>query len=243
MTPSALIVFAKEPSPGDVKTRLAAGDELSEEEACRLYEAFLDDALQQYAELAKEEDDLDVRLYWSGDRESARRRAPDGVSVHEQKGEELGARMNDAFEETLDAGADRAVIIGTDHPSLPSDRIREAFESLSAPGRVVIGPSTDGGFYLLGMHGHVPEVFDDMTYSHPHVFHNTLRRAAHTDGEVVVLPEWYDVDTPAALRRLLYDLDETGNSSDAPAQDLPDAPHTRRVVHDLNLRARLSLDD
>jgi hypothetical protein len=237
---SALIVFAKEPSPGDVKTRLTEGGAVSEEEACRLYEAFLSDALQQYTDFAASYGDLKVRLYWSGDLDAALDRALDGVTVHEQRGADLGERMATAFRETLRGAADRAVVIGTDHPSLPSSRLSEAFDSLNEPGRLVIGPSTDGGYYLLGMHGYVPEVFDDMTYSHPHVFHNTLRRAAQTEGEVVVLPEWYDVDTPAALRRLLYDLDGRGASDDAPP---PDASRTREVVSDLNLRNRLRPED
>lgn len=240
---SALIVFAKEPSPGDVKTRLTEGGEVSEGEACRLYEAFLDDALKQYAAFAASDADLAVRLYWSGDLDAARQRAPEEMSVHGQLGDDLGERMNAAFRETLDEGANRAVIIGTDHPSLPSSRLQEAFDSLDEPGRVVIGPSTDGGYYLLGMHGHVPEVFEDMTYSHSHVFHNTVRRAAHTEGEVVILPEWYDVDTPSALRRLLYDLDGEEKSGDASTTESPAAPQTREVVKALNLRDRLRPED
>ena len=197
----ALIVFAKVPSPGRVKTRLTTL--LTPEEAASIYEAFLLDAIDQYSALP-----LDVRLYYvpTGSQIPATLR-PDGVSIHEQKGEGLGKRMATAFVETFMAGYKRAVIIGTDHPTLPGDFIRQAFEVLQQPYSISLGPSEDGGYYLLGMNEFYAEVFQDMRYSHDRVFEETVARVALTPASLYILPEWYDVDTPNELRRLIQEVE------------------------------------
>lgn len=217
----ALIVFAKMPEPGRVKTRLT--DLLTPDEAARLYAAFLEDALAQYADLG-----VAVRLYLAPPPPAAAPAwVPDGVTLHEQAGEGLGARMQRAFLETFAAGAERPVIVGTDHPTLPDAFLRLAFETLQTPRSVVLGPSDDGGYYLLGMNEFYPQLFAGMRYSHADVFAQTLDRAAGLSAEVTVLPPWYDVDTPAALRRLHADLAASG--ADA-------APATRAAVADLAAR-------
>jgi len=214
---SALIVFAKRPEPGTVKTRL--GTVLTPEEAARLYEAFLRDALLQYAAL-----DVAVRLYLAPPAGPVPDDLiPQGVSVHEQQGPGLGARMKIAFVESFAAGFERLVIIGTDHPTLPSAYVERAFEALHAPQSICLGPSDDGGFYLLGMNDFYPELFHDMQYSRDDVFAETLARAGRTQAHLAVLPPWYDVDTPDALRRLAGDLNNEGEGG----------MHTRRVVAEL----------
>lgn len=217
---NALIVFAKRPEPGAVKTRLTAL--LTPEEAARLYEAFLRDALLQYAAL-----DVAVRLYFGPPAGPvAEGLVPDDVSVHLQQGPGLGARMKIAFVESFAAGYERLVIIGTDHPTLPSAYIEQAFAALEKPSVVSIGPSDDGGFYLLGMNDFYPELFHDMRYSHDGVFEQTLDRAARVEAHLTILPPWYDVDTPGALHRLASDLNDP----------TPAAPHTRRVMADMLAR-------
>ncbi|MEM9999045.1 MAG: DUF2064 domain-containing protein, partial [Bacteroidota bacterium] len=76
------------------------------------------------------------------------------------------------------------------------------------PLRIVLGPTEDGGYYLLGQNDLFPRLFEDMTYSHDGVFEETLRRAAEVTAEPIVLPTWYDVDTPAELRRLCDEIDQ-----------------------------------
>jgi hypothetical protein len=216
----ALLVFAKVPRPGTVKTRLTPV--LTPEEAARLYGAFLRDALRLYAAL-----DVDVRLYWAPPLPSDPVDGmPNTVTVHRQEGEGLGARMQNAFRQALNDDYDRAVVVGTDHPTLPASFVRQSFAALETARSVCIGPSEDGGFYLLGMNAHYPQLFEGMTYSHDSVFTDTLARIGTTDARLTVLPRWYDVDTPAALGRLLEDLDD------------PDveAPHTRRAVEHLQLQ-------
>ncbi|MEM1042915.1 MAG: TIGR04282 family arsenosugar biosynthesis glycosyltransferase [Bacteroidota bacterium] len=210
---AALLVFAKQPEPGAVKTRLTAL--LTPGEAADLYAAFLFDSLDAYRHLA-ETVPLDVRLYLAPSaRPAPEGFAPDGASVHAQRGDGLGARMLSAFVETFVAGYERVAVIGTDHPTLPLAFVARAFEELAAPLSVVLGPSDDGGYYLLGMNEVYPQLFQDMTYSHPHVFAETLDRAQATGAAVSVLPPWYDVDTPDALGRLAADLAD-GEAAHAP---------------------------
>ncbi len=196
----ALIVFAKIPQPNKVKTRLTTV--LSPEEAAELYDAFLKDALDVYLSMA-----LDVRLYFSpSDLEVPAELQPDGVTIYWQKGEDLGARMATAFAETFIEGYQEAVIIGTDHPTLPPAFLEQAYQVMAAPKAISIGPSEDGGYYLLGMNAFYSEVFQHMTYSHDQVFADTLERIRNTDATLHVLPEWYDVDEPETLHRLIKDV-------------------------------------
>lgn len=213
----ALIVFAKVPQPGRVKTRLTTM--LSDEEAAQLYEAFLRDALAQYQEM-----EIALRLYLSPSATSLPEDlVPSGLEVFEQRGEGLGARMMHAFVESFAAGYERLVIIGTDHPTLPTAFIEQAFEALSDPMSLSIGPSEDGGYYLLGMNDYYPQLFRDMAYSHDEVFAQTLDKVADTGAKVSILPFWYDVDTPDLLNRLIKDLEDQGIH----------AKNTRRVLASL----------
>lgn len=193
---AALVVFAKVPVAGAVKTRLVPP--LTPAGAADLYTAFLADALAAFAAPGALDADVRLCLAPSGVPMPAGI-VPRGVSVHTQQGDGLGARMAAAVADTLAAGYGRVVIVGTDHPTLPLARLRDAFAALAAPGTVVLGPSDDGGFYLLGLDRPRPALFE-MTYSHAGVFAETRARA---DGAPVhVLPAWYDVDDAASLARL-----------------------------------------
>ncbi len=220
-----LLVFAKPPAPGRVKTRLTPV--LTPGDAAALYDAFLRDALEQYASL-----DLGVRLYWAPPAPHGTTGwVPEHFTVRVQQGDGLGARMRNAVRETLDEGAERVALIGTDHPTLPSSFIEQAFVALREPGAISIGPSADGGYYLLGMNIYYPQLFEDMRYSHEEVFSETMARATRTGAEVTVLPRWYDVDTPAALRRCIRDLEATRTT----------APRTRRTLAQIDLE-RLDIE-
>lgn len=210
----ALLVFAKRPEPGQVKTRLTPL--LSEEAAAELYEAFLRDALAQYAEI-----EADVRLYLAPPHTTLPEGwVPPGVTRHEQRGDDLGSRMARAFLETFASGYERVVIIGTDHPTLPTPFVEAAFETLEEPLSIAIGPSADGGYYLLGMNEFYPQLFQEIVYSRPDVFERTVARAAETEAALTILPPWYDVDTPDTLYRLVAELGEEAEV----------APRTRTVL-------------
>ncbi len=214
---AALIVMARDPAAGRVKTRLQPV--IPPAEATRLYRAFLADALWQFAALK-----VAVRVYVA---DAARPHALDvplhGASVHSQRGGTLDGRMDAAFRDSMDAGYKRLVIIGTDHPTLPTSYIREAFAALDRTGSAVLGPCDDGGFYLLGMNPYCGDLVLGRKYSHERVFEETLALARRLADHVTVLDGWYDVDTPSDVVRLAGDLER------AEAR----APETRRVVADL----------
>lgn len=212
----ALLVFAKEPIPGRVKTRLTP--DLSEEDAARLYAAFLEDQLARYVLL-----DVDVRLYVSGRMDDDAVVVPDDVAWFCQRGEGLGIRMLNAFADTFTDGYGRVAIVGSDHPTLPPAFIEHAFETLLDAQSVVIGPAEDGGYYLLGMNDLRPSVFSGLTYGHARVFDEALSRIRSTTATLTVMPLWYDVDTPDTLRRLARELREDPDS----------APRTRDVLRKL----------
>lgn len=218
---SALLVFAKVPRPGRVKTRLTPA--LTPREAARLYAAFLRDTLRQVVRL-----ETDVRLYLAPPLpEGGVEGLPSNVALHEQEGDGLGMRMMRAVEETLEEGYNQVVVMGSDHPTLPLSFLQEAYQSIQEPRSLCLGPTEDGGFYALGMSTFYPQLFEGMTYSHSQVFGDTLARASSTDARVTVLPEWYDVDTPEDVGRMLADLEK------GPA----DAPNTRRLATRLDLEA------
>ncbi|MBL7979769.1 MAG: TIGR04282 family arsenosugar biosynthesis glycosyltransferase [Bacteroidetes Order II. Incertae sedis bacterium] len=199
MLRAALLVFAKEPIPGAVKTRLTTL--LTPDEAASLYAAFLKDAWSQYQKI-----EADLRLYVPPPMKPGSEWIPKQAPIFTQQGSGLGERMLMAFLETFKAGYERIVIVGTDHPTLPDDFLEMAFEALNERYSMVIGPSEDGGYYLLGMNEWYPEAFELMHYSHPDVFKQTLARIETTEASLSILPKWYDVDTPQDLVRLKADL-------------------------------------
>jgi hypothetical protein len=174
--------------------------------------------------------EVDVRLYLAPPLpEGGVDALPTDVRLYEQRGDGLGERMRRAVRETLDDGYDQVVLLGSDHPTLPVSFLREAFGALEEPASICVGPTEDGGFYLLGTNAVYPQLFEEMSYSHSEVFDDTLARAGRTDAGLTVLPPWYDVDRPADLRRMLSDLDE----------GTAEAPNTRRIADQLELRDRL----
>ncbi len=220
---TCLIVFAKPPAEGSVKTRLVPT--LTSRQAADLYRCFLYDSLDQYKRI-----DQTVRLYFGeGEIPADLPDVTSGMTIHRQVGDGLGRRMANAFLESFAAGFNAAVIIGTDHPTLPDGFLDLAFDALVAPMQIVIGPSEDGGYYLLGMNHFFPAVFEDMEYSHSDVLRQTLERIQRTTAEITVLPVWYDVDTPEALDRLRRDLRE----------DPKVAPRTARFLEELSMRHSL----
>jgi rSAM/selenodomain-associated transferase 1 len=205
----AILVFARVPEPGKVKTRLSPP--LTASEASRLYAAFVSDTAAKLKSV-----DAAVRWYVTPDVDGFKGtrlvEQEGGVSFHIQVGESLGARMRSAVQATMDAGCDAIVVIGTDSPTLPVRVLEEALRHLKSPGSAVLGPASDGGYYLLGLHGVDPAFLEEMSYSRSDVFARTSDLLlAETGVSPVVLGEWYDVDVPADLERLTAEL-ESGES-------------------------------
>jgi len=204
----ALIVFAKQPEAGQVKTRLCPP--LTNEEAKELYTCFLKDALRQYRRCAKRTQ-FAIHLFvtppgaikffetFVGSLEGMKR---DEVLIAEQSGADLGERMRNAFDSVLMTHP-HAVIIGSDHPTLPDRFVEDAFDALDTHD-AAIGPTLDGGYYLLGLKAAHAEVFSGISWSTEEVFSATMKKLDRL--RVARLPEWYDVDDEGSLNRLIREL-------------------------------------
>ncbi|AMJ64812.1 TIGR04282 family arsenosugar biosynthesis glycosyltransferase [Hymenobacter sp. PAMC 26628] len=195
--PAHLLIFAREPVLGRVKTRLAAG--IGAEAALATYRQLL--ALTAQAVAAAQVpatvwlaeapalpfDSTQPRPEWPG--------LPWRV---QPPAELLGARMAHAFGAAFEAGAGRAAIIGTDCPSLSAELLRQAFELLLTHD-VVLGPAADGGYYLLGMNKLEPDLFANKDWSTATVLPDTLADAARLGLRVAQLPTLHDVDSAEDL--------------------------------------------
>lgn len=194
----ALIVFAKRPAPGRVKTRLSPP--LSPEEAAGLYRCMLLDILAKAATLAG----VEKHVYYEPDEAAAAFFAETAPTMARapQEGNDLGERMANAFAELFAAGYGRVAIIGTDLPDLPMGYIEEAFRRLES-GEIdaVFGPSEDGGYYLLAMRELRGELFRDVPWSSGEVLEKSLAMAEAAGVRVSLLPVWHDVDTADDLNR------------------------------------------
>jgi rSAM/selenodomain-associated transferase 1 len=198
----AIVIVAKAPEAGRTKTRLCPPFSL--EDAAALYQAFLVDTTE--AALALDWDR--VTLVHPDDAGVANTLAgiiPPAAELQAQRGVGLGAALSSAFETHFGAGFQRVVLIGSDSPSLPSTYIQDACVALDQCD-VVVGPSSDGGYYLIGMRRFHPSLFEGISWSTERVFAQTLERARAAALLTRSLPEWYDVDTVAELRRLVVDL-------------------------------------
>lgn len=199
-----IVVFAKPPVPGLVKTRLVPP--LTPEEAAEFHLAALDDVLAAAERAAPGR----VELHVAGDAAALQRfreRHP-GLSLRHQTGDELGDRLAHALAGSFERGAARALIVGSDHPTLPAENLVEAFTRLRHAD-VTFGPSRDGGYYLVGMRRRcwpaARPLFEDIPWSTSRVLETSLERARSLGLKVALLPEWYDVDQADDLDRLRRD--------------------------------------
>ena len=201
---AALVVFAKAPIAGQVKTRLCPP--LTPDEAATLHGSFVLDALER-TRTAVSTFKLPVDRYLACAPASTlaffkimeERQA---VMLLDQQGDDLGARMHGACETLFARGYRRVVIVGTDVPSLPIVRYRQAFESL-AQHDLVLGPALDGGYYLIGLKAPARELFHDVPWSTERVLQITKERGATLGLDIGCLPEWRDVDTIDDLQTLI----------------------------------------
>lgn len=188
---NGLIVFARNPLPGTVKTRLAAA--LGDQAATELYETMLRDVLETSRQL----DHVETIVFWACEKTalpllSERYRCRSRL----QNPGNLGRRMQSAFEEMFANGCDACCIIGSDAPDLPLSYIQEAYRLLAAQqADVVFGPARDGGYYLLGLRRVWPELFTDIPWSSADVFASSLAAAHGAGVTTALLPEWQDIDT------------------------------------------------
>jgi len=189
MSTHALIIFAKQPIPGQVKTRL--GKTMGMEKAAQIYETLLIHTLRVAAQCAG------VTLYLYKTRESDARYFETITSIplviRDQINGDLGQRMVTALGDVLEKDADKALIIGTDCPGINAACLYDAFNRLDTH-ELVIGPTKDGGYYLLGMKQPHDFLFENMLWSTAAVFAETIKRITARNLDVFTLDTLVDVD-------------------------------------------------
>ena len=234
----ALAMMIKAPRPGASKTRLSPP--LTPEEAATLSGCFLRDTTANIAHVVHAHAPggggspaAGVAVYTPTGMESAfDGLLPDGFTMVSQRDGDFGVRLIGAIEDLLAVGYGAVCLIDSDSPTLPAAALAAAVEALAQPGdRLVLGPSEDGGYYLIGVKAAHRRLFEDITWSTEHVTPQTLERAAELGLEVVTLPTWYDVDDRATLHALCDEL--FGHDSPrAQAGGYP-APRTREFLSGL----------
>ena len=224
---AAIVMMARSPQGARApKSRLAAAVP-READRRRLYAAFLQDTLAGCRSVAG----AALRVAYTPDGGAAGLTAL-GVGKGEllpQRGGDLGARERAAFADLFAAGFRQVVLVGSDLPTLPADHIRQALQE-TVPGTAVLGPSDDGGYYLLALAAPersepLPDLFTAIRWSTPAALDDTLAAAQRAGLRVVLLPPWRDVDDAAALARLRAELRTAAGRARA--------PRTARVLAEL----------
>ncbi len=183
----ALIIFARNPVRGKVKTRLAAT--MGDDKALSIYQSLLQHTVQITQQLA-----CDLYVFYA-----------DGILFNDiwsdevylkknQVGNDLGQRMHHAFDFLFEKGYQKIIIIGTDCFELSSSILLDAFTVLNT-NEVVIGPSEDGGYYLLGMRQFFPFLFEEKAWSTDTVYNSTIQQLKMHKISYGILPILNDIDT------------------------------------------------
>jgi rSAM/selenodomain-associated transferase 1 len=188
---TALIIFVRHPELGKVKTRLAKV--IGDDRALSVYNLLLDHTQQVTIPLNCRKfiyytDKVIEHDIWTFP----------GYTKRQQFGEDLGVRMSNAFKELFDQGFKRVMIIGSDCYQLQTAAIEQAIAEL-AGNDVVIGPTFDGGYYLLGSNRYVPELFTDKAWSTGQVTNQTIATVIHLELTYSLLQKLHDVDEVADL--------------------------------------------
>jgi uncharacterized protein len=196
---NALAVMAKAPLAGQVKTRLLSF--FTAEEAAELSRSLLMDQLSHLQAL----DTADFYLAFAPDDAQLlmEKLAPPCFHLFPQQGDDLGARMAAVFERLFQMGHKNIVLIGGDLPPVPLRFFDQAYAFLEAPNKpVVLGPSRDGGYYLIGSNRPTLQIFQGMSWSHSEVLTETQNKLASQKVDYHLLPPWFDIDTADDLRHL-----------------------------------------
>ena len=220
-----LLIFVKEPVPGQVKTRLAA--EIGADAACQVYQRCVERTLERLSILRNEitlcvepADSTDRIRMWLGS----------AWPVLTQRGTTLGERLTDAIGRTVTEGVHRIVVIGTDSPWLDHMRIEEAFSAIERAD-LVLGPTVDGGYYLVGLPKSAPGFFSGISWSTNQVLNQTLANARTLGMTVALLPEGYDIDRLTDLQRWMEEDPRHGITVPVPMKRGTISRTRRRMTH------------
>lgn len=225
-------LFAKYWEPGHVKTRLAAS--VGQQIAAEVYRTFVQHLIR-FAGFPDEPHIHPEIVYSPPGAETAFREiarqfgGEPGWSFHPQGSGDLGERMHRFFERTFQQGYSRGMILGTDSPTMPLKFVNQAYHLLRLHD-VVLGPTEDGGYYLVAARNRVPEIFADISWSTNLVWKQTVAKLQQHHVNFAVLPTWYDVDRGEDLTRLRNEIDQV-RSKTAGTDDYPNlSTHHLAVV-------------
>jgi rSAM/selenodomain-associated transferase 1 len=225
----ALAVMTKAPRPGAVKTRLTPP--LSPEEAAALNTCFLQDTTAALLKTAELENARGIAVYTPvGAEEAYAGILPAEFELVPQRGGPFGERLVLAAEDLFRLGFASVCLIDSDSPTVPQEAFGQAVAFLRHEKPVVVlGPSDDGGYYLIGLNKPQPFLFEGIDWSTDRVLEQTLERASERNLTVRLLPTWYDVDDRETLQRLCREL---FGSNGKVGEGYP-APATHRLLSQL----------
>jgi rSAM/selenodomain-associated transferase 1 len=196
---TCVLLFVKYPERGQVKLRLSV--DLNEDVAVELYRCFVQDTL---ATVKK----INTHLFICFLPYDVERKFKDWLGSTfpflPQEGANLGERMKNCFTHVFTQGFRRVILIGSDSPDLPGAFLHNAFAELRTHD-VVLGPSSDGGYYLIGFRDttFLPSVFEGIHWSNPTVLQETVEKIHHEKHRLSLLPVWSDIDTIIDLKNLV----------------------------------------
>lgn len=198
MNPNCLLFYLKFPEKDKVKTRLSLS--LDSDFVVELYKNFIIDLLETLKKV-----DTDVRICFHP--EESKEKLVEWLGDYDYKlqiGKDLGERLKNSFLEAIGDGYEKVIVIGSDSPDLPSELLEKSFVSLNKNDSV-IGPATDGGYYLLGFRrdATLPKVFEGIEWSSSSVFVNTIRKLGQASHITHILPALSDVDELDDLKDLI----------------------------------------
>lgn len=227
----ALAVMTKAPRAGQVKTRLTPP--LTPDEAATLNICFLRDTTAAISAAIAKGGAAGVAAYTPAGTEDAWADIlPEHFQMVAQRGHRFGERLGFAIEDLLTVGFASVCLIDSDSPTVPQRVYRQAVELLTgADDRVVLGPSDDGGYYLIGLKKAQRALFEEIDWSTERVAEQTSERAREIGLAIELLPTWYDVDDRVTLRRLCEEL----LGDEQPLGDYS-APETRGLLASLIAR-------
>ncbi len=238
----ALAVMAKAPRAGRVKTRLAPP--LTLEEAAAINVCFLRDTTKNLESVAGSGRAAGVISYTPvGDEALFEGLLPAEFALLPQRGDGFGERLLATAEDLLACGYGSVCLIDSDSPTVPAIAFEQAIAALQREGdRVVLGPSEDGGYYLIGLKGAHPELFAEINWSTSTVFAETVAAAEAAGIEIVKLPLWYDVDDSATLATVTAELLRDTAPPFASARGYA-AEHTREFLRQREAGGGMADDD
>jgi hypothetical protein len=218
VNPNALIIFVKYPQSGSVKRRLAK--DIGRKNATVLYRLFVEGILKRTKDRRFER----IIFFTPSQRErEIRKWLGDNLEFYPQKGKNLGKRLSYAFQTVFKKrGARRAIVIGTDSPLIDKSLICKGFEKLKN-NQCVIGPSRDGGYYLLGLSKFKRKIFQNIDWGTNRVFKQTLNTIKNSKLKFSLLEVGFDIDTKedlVLLKEYLRKLDKTDYKGLLPLIDL-----------------------